>query len=365
MMSKKEMKYKYWIYCLIPTFVVFLILYYFHPDECPENARYILSAISQGLAAILALVFTITLVVAQMTRRYTAMDKIIFRLETKLLMSLFGIGIIAPLLVLYFGFWDWGVILSFVIASFCVFSLLPFLISINKVLKYDIGIVNLNEEILEAIRSKNEAKAVQGIRDLESICKDAIKESREDTTFNIIIFLSEIGKKNIEMKSRKATSYLITRLNQIGLDAIDNGFGDVTLLFLTEALGDLRIGAAKNKWEQEALLATYNLKDIGCKVAEKKLVIATTKAIDGLKYFDFVDVRIGSNNEAAQGLCYLGVFTTEYIPDVVGYVIQSLKEFDQSVIVHTIINWEQSFIEKYPNLKTSLDKFKTQYSGQQ
>ena len=364
-MSKKEMKYKYWIYCLIPTFVVFLILYYFHPDECPENARYILSAISQGLAAILALVFTITLVVAQMTRRYTAMDKIIFRLETKLLMFLFGIGIIAPLLVIYFGFWGWGVILSFVIASFCIFSLLPFLIGINNVLKYDIGIVNLNEEIMQAIRSENEAKAVQGIRDLESICKDAIKESREDITLNIIHILSEIGKKNIEMELERATLNVITGLNQIGLDAIDHGFGDVTLLFLTEALGDLRIGSAKNKWKPEALLATYKLKEIGCKAAEKKLEIATIKAIDGLKYFDLVDAGIGSNNEAAQGLWYFGVFTTEYLPYEVDYVIQTLNKFDRSIFAHTIINWERSFIEKYPNLKTSLDKFKTQYSGQQ
>jgi len=105
-MIYKWQGYKWWIVCIIITLVVFSILYYVHPNECPENARYILSAISQGLAAILALVFTITLVVAQMTRRYTAMDKIIFRRETMFLMIVFGIGIIAPLLVLEFGFWE-------------------------------------------------------------------------------------------------------------------------------------------------------------------------------------------------------------------------------------------------------------------
>lgn len=364
-MSKKEMKYNYWLYCLIPTLVVFLILYYFHPEESPDNARYILSAISQGLAAILALVFTITLVVAQMTRRYTTMDKIIFRLETKLLMSLFGFGIIAPLLVLYLGSWRWGVILSVVIASFCVFSLLPFLIAVNSVLKYDIGIVNLNEEILEAIRSKNEAKAVHGIRDLESICIDAIKESRENTTFNIILSLSEIGKKNIEMKLENATSHLIASLNIIGLEAIEKGFDDATLLFLAGALGDLRIGAAENTWKPEALLATYKLKEIGCKAAEKKLINTTHNAIEGLKYFGSDDIGIGFNNAAAQGLYYLGVFTTEYLPFEVDYVIQKLKEFDLSIIAHKMTDWDQSFIKKYPNLKTSLDKFKTQCTGQQ
>ena len=359
------MKYKYWIYCLIPTFVVFLILYYFHPDECPENARYILSAISQGLAAILALVFTITLVVAQMTRRYTAMDKIIFRLETKLLMFLFGIGIIAPLLVIYFGFWGWGVILSFVIASFCIFSLLPFLIGINNVLKYDIGIVNLNEEIMQAIRSENEAKAIQGIIDLESICKDAIKESREDTTSEIIHFLSEIGKKSIEMKLKNATFNVIIGFNNIGFDAIKKGFGDAKLFFLINALGDLRIGAAKNTWEHNAQLATHNLMIIGCKAAERNLITTTNKAIDGLKYCGSVDVGIEFNDEAAQGLCYLGVFTTEYLPSTVDHVIKILKEFDQNIITYLMIDWKQSFIKDYPNLKTSLDKFESQYRGRQ
>ena len=370
MWKKSEMKYKwikckYWIYCLILTLVVFSILYYIHPNENPENARYILSAISQGLAAILALVFTITLIVAQMTKRYTAMDKIILRLETKLLMSIFGFGIIVPLLVLYFGYWGRGVILSVVIASFCVFSLLPFLIGVNNVLKYDIGIVNLNEEIMVAIRSENEAKAVQGIMDLESICKDAIKESREDTTSEIIHFLSEIGKKNIEMKLESATFNVIIGLNNIGFDAIEKGFDDTTLLFLTGALGDLRIGAAKNTWKQEALLATYNLNKIGCKAAEKKLTNTTYNTIDGLKYFGSVDVGIEFNHEAARGLCYLGVFTAEYLPSAVDHIITILKEFDRNIITYLMIDWEQSFIKKYPNLKTSLDKFKSQYSRRQ
>ena len=364
-MRYKWIKYKFWIYCQIPTLVVFLILYCAHPNECPENARYILSAISQGLAAILALVFTITLIVAQMTKRYTAMDKIFFRLETKLLMSIFGIGIIVPLLVLYFGYWGAGVILSVVIASFCVFSLLPFLIGVNSVLKYDVGIVNLNEEIMEAIKSENEAKAVQGIIDLGSICKDAIKESREDTTSEIINFLSEIGKKSIEMKLRNATFNVIIRLNNIGFDAIEKGFDDITLSFLTCALGDLRIGAAENTWEHNSRLATHKLKEIGCKAAEKKLTITTNDAIDGLKYFDSVNDVIKFNQEAARGLCYLGVFATEYLPSEVDHVIKILKEFDRSIIIYSKMDLEKTFIKKYPNLKTSFEKFKSQYSGQQ
>ena len=154
--KKSEMRYKWekynwWIICIIIFIAVFVILYYVHPNTDQDNARYILSAISQGLAAILALVFTITLVVSQMTRRYTAMDKIIFRHETIILMIVFGFGVVTPLLVLKRGFWGWDVNLSIAIAFFCVFSLIPFLKGVNSVLKYDIGIANLNEETMQVV----------------------------------------------------------------------------------------------------------------------------------------------------------------------------------------------------------------------
>ena len=208
-MRYKWEKYNWWIYCVIIAIAVFLILYYCYPNKDQANARYILSAISQGLAAILALVFTITLVVSQMTRRYTAMDKIIFRHETILLMIVFGIGVVTPLLVLKFGFWGWGVNFSIAIAFFCVFSLIPFLKGVNGVLKYDIGIVNLDEEIMEAIKLGYEPMAKNKIRELNEIGESAVRESREETTSGIIHFLSEIGEKTIETKLKNATFYVI------------------------------------------------------------------------------------------------------------------------------------------------------------
>ena len=367
MWKKSEMrykleKYKWWILCIIMTLAVFSILYPVYPNECPENARYILSAISQGLAAILALVFTITLVVAQMTRRYTAMDKIIFRCETIGLMIIFGIGIIVPLLVLEFGFWRRGVILSIVIASFCVFSLIPFLKGVNDVLKYDIGIVNLNEEIMEAIDLGYEPKAKNKIMQLNEIGRGAVKEFREETTSEIIDFLSEIGKKTIETKFEQATFTVIKRLENIGIDAIEKGFKDDTLRSLAGALGDLRTGSAKNEWELKAIQATLALKEIGCKAAKKKLIGTTSTAIGGLKYVALVREGIEFDRESVQSLCCLGVFATEYLPSLVDRVIQLLKEFERSLITYSMINWEESFVREYPNLKSALEEFKRQYN---
>jgi hypothetical protein len=241
--------------------------------------------------------------------------------------------------------------------------LIPFLKGVNDVLKYDIGIVNLNEETMEAIKSKNEAKTVQGMMDLESICKDAIKESREKTTSEIIDFLSEIGEKIIETKFKNATSNVIIRLKKIGIDAIEKGFKDSTLLFLAGALGDLRTGSAKNEWEREAIRATLVLKGIGCKAAEKKLMLTTGGAIGGLKYVASVWEGIEFDRESVQGLCCLGVFATEYLPSLVDRVIQLLKEFERSSIRYPMINWEESFVREYPNLKSALEEFKRRYNG--
>ena len=365
-MKKREMRYKWekynwWIYCVIIAIAVFLILYYCYPDTEQDNARYILSAISQGLAAILALVFTITLVVAQMTRRYTATKKIILNSGTKFLMLVFGTGIILPLFALKFGWFCVGVNLSIVIACFCIALLLPFLKNVSDVLMYDVGYVNLYGEITDAIKSENEAKTVQGIIDLESICKDAIKESREETTSEIIYFLSEIGEKTIETKFEHATFSVIKRLKNIGIDAIEKGFKDDTLLFLAGAVGDLRTGSAKNEWERKAIQATLALKEIGCKAAEKKLMLTTDWAIEGLKYVGSVWKGIEFNRQSVQGLCCLGVFATEYLPSLVDRVIQLLKEFERSLIKYSMINWEESFVREYPNLKSALEEFKRQY----
>lgn len=347
---------------MIIAIAVFLILYYCYPDTEQDNARYLLSAISQGLAALLALVFTITLVVVQMTRRYTVTKMIILNSGTKFLMLVFGTGIILPLFALKFGWFCVGVNLSIVIACFCIALLLPFLKNVSDVLIYDIGYVNLYGEITDAIKSENEAKTVQGIIDLESICKDAIKESREETTSEIIDFLSEIGEKTIETKFEHATFSVIKRLKNIGIDVIEKGFEDSTLLFLAGALGDLRTGSTKNEWEHKAILATLVLKEIGCKAAKKKLMLTTDRAIGGLQHVASVMEGIEFNRQSVQSLYCLGVFATEYLPSLVDRVIKLLKEFERSLITYSMINWEESFVREYPNLKSALEEFKRRYN---
>ena len=375
------------------TLAVFSVLYFVHPNECPDNARYILSAISQGLAAILALVFTITLVVAQMTRRYTAMDKIILRRETIFLMIVFGFGIIAPLLVLEFGFWRWGVILSIVIASFCVFSLLPFLLGVNSgVLKYDSWVENLNEEIMEAIELGYEPRAINKIRELNEIGKDAVGEFREDAVRKILIQLSGIGKKSAEKRFEYATSLVVGGLREIGIGCIENGFDGMipeTSEIAVMGLKDIGVAAAKNGSEdlsEIVRVAIDGLKDVGVKAAENRRVRTTINAVRGLKDVcmeikpkELKDIRnkedIIKNKKdreiamlakytkiiAVDNVWCLGAFVTEYMPDRIDFVIETLKEIKEEIGRDLLMKYEKDFIKDHPNLKSALEEFKRRY----
>ncbi|MCK4732369.1 MAG: hypothetical protein KAT65_07920 [Methanophagales archaeon] len=396
-MKKREMrynweKYNWGIYCIIIAIAVFLILYCAYPNTDQDNARYILSAISQGLAAILALVFTITLVVAQMTRRYTAMDKIIFRLETILLMIVFGIGVVTPLLVLKFGLCRLGISLSIALAFFCVFSLLPFLKGVNGVLKYDIGIVNLNEEIMEAIELGYEPRAINKIKELNDMGKDAVKEFREDAVRKILNQLSGIGKKSAEKRFEYATSLVVGGLREIGIGCIENGFDGMTPETPEKAvtgLKDIGVAAAKNGSENLSKIVRVadGLKDVGVKAAENRRVRTTINAVRGLKDVcmeikpkELNDIRnkediIKNKNDreiamsakytkiiAVDNIWCLGAFVTEYMPDRIDLVIENLKEIKEEIGRDLLMPYEKDFIKDHPNLKSALEKFKRRYT---
>jgi hypothetical protein len=380
-------KYKWWILCIIITLTVLVILYYAYPNtDQDNNARYILSAIAQSLAAILALVFTITLIVAQMTRGYTAMDKIIFRRGTIFLMLVFGTGIILPLFALKFGWFCVGINSSIALAGFCVFSLLPFLKDINSVLKYDIGIANLDEEIMEAIELGYEPKAKNKIMELNKIGKDAVGEFREDAVRNILNQLSGIGKKSVGKRFEYATSLVVGGLREIGIGCIENGFDGMipeTPEIAVMGLKDIGVAAAKNGSEdlsEIVRVAIDGLKDVGVKAAENRRVRTTINAVRGLKDVcmeikpkELKDIRNKEDREIAMLAKYtkiiaednvwcLGAFVTEYMPDRIDFVIENLKEIKEEIGRDLLMKYEKDFIKDHPNLKSALEKFKRRYT---
>ena len=378
-MKYKWKKYNLWIiYILITviTVTIMVILHYVHPNTYQENARYILSAISQSLAAMLALTITVVFMVIAIVKRYSAMRMILFNPVTMFSMIVFGTGIILPLFALKFGWFCIGVNLSIVIAIFCILSLFPFLKKVSDVLMYDIGYVILYGNTLDAIKLENETKADKGIIELESICKYAIEEFRENVVKNILIQLSIIGKKSAEKRFEYATYRVVDGLRDRGIESIDKGFDDMmTVGIAVDGLGAIGVEASKNRpddWSVIVRKVTDSMESVGVKAVEKGFGYTTIHAVRGLK--DVV-VKLSDSTElrdmktkyiaanAVQGVWCLGGFVTKYMPERAGTVIQNLKEIEKEIGKDLLMKWEKNCVNKYPDLKSSFEKLKRGYNG--
>jgi hypothetical protein len=157
---------------------------------------------------------------------------------------------------------------------------------------------------------------------------------------------------------------VIEGLRDLGYGGADKGFKDVTVWLAAKRLSDLRVNAAKNQWENIAILATDSLRDIGVKAAEKGLSMTTNTSIEGLKYD--VSLRNGMEflEETVRGLLCLGAAAQQYVPKKVDYVNRRLREIDtETHLVDAIIEVEgEASISKYPYLKNAFKEFIRQYT---
>jgi hypothetical protein len=259
--------------------------------------------------------FTITLVAAQKTRRrYTAMNTIMLRSETIFLMIVFGIGIMLPVLTLKFGYWYEGLIGSIVIATFCVFSLFPFLLGVITrldELAIDNAIDNLVEEAKEAIYSGFEAKVVNRVVELEEIGEDVVKRRREERAVQIVNGLASIGTEALDnnKKFEKLILRVVKILSRMGLQAANNKL-DNAVLHVGEGLKDIGVKIAIKQWTSEMRSVIIGLERIGSSAAENGL---------------------NAKHSIVIGLWVLGAAVKEYLPGCAGDVKRSLKKLEENI----------------------------------
>ncbi len=172
--------------CFIISVIVFFITY-INPIASEDNILYFLSSISQGLAAIFTLIFTITIFGAQMMKRYTSMGKILDK-WTIFLMIFFSIGIFLPLIQLeanynYLPFEkiaNLSLSIDLFLATFCVLSIIPYSIRINRIIKYESGISNLSAEASEAIDSNHKIAATNKMSELIELGNESVFDMKWD-----------------------------------------------------------------------------------------------------------------------------------------------------------------------------------------
>ena len=193
-----------------------------------DSILYLLSSISQGLAAIFTLVFAITIFGAQMMRKFTAMDKMIDK-WTICLMIVFAIGIIFPLTqlrtddnLLNINFIDmakFNLSASLGITVLCVLSLIPYLIRVNHIMKYDGGILKLTEEASEAIDLDHEVSTSNKISELGELGKSAVDEVLVNEASIIVEKIGNLHWNVIDKRFEVATMAICRELREIGLNA--------------------------------------------------------------------------------------------------------------------------------------------------
>jgi hypothetical protein len=146
-----------------------------------ENSiNYILSSISQGLAALFALIFTISLVAAQMSVKYSArMIKGFFSWYITLYMILYFLGIIFPLIGMKIGE-EWIVNVSIGLAGTCVILLIPYYFDLRNRLDPEKFLEKLSKKAIEKLENKNEIP--EEIKTMENIIIAAFSEKDYDTS---------------------------------------------------------------------------------------------------------------------------------------------------------------------------------------
>lgn len=349
-----------WIACGIIAFGVGGVTYYCLPLAEGDAPLYLLSALSQGLAAIFTLIFAITIFAAQMMRKFTAMDKMIDK-WTIVLMLIFTIGIILPLIQLktdknlllglsLIRTADLSFSIDLAVATFCVLSIIPYLKKVNRTMKYEGGIPKLKEEASEATDSGHKETASHKINELAELGESAatdIHRSHELQTIKVIRELRNIGIGVAEKEWERQTKDVLVGLKKIGLKAVEKELvGEEP-----KELGILAVGRVFSA-TKEVLEA---LTEVGIKAADKTLMKSeeaedsvASWAIDGL--IEIGDKAYKKDNskfkevsrDSMTCLWILGAFVQKYLPDHAKNMAMNLKESDKRVI-------QDLFEEEYNN----------------
>ncbi len=245
-----------------------------------QDARhlYLLSATAQVLAALFALVFSITLIAVQFVTKYTHRTmRMVFNARILTYIGGFALAVILPLWFISHpsGF---GSLLSLIVGSVYVLSLIGFFYYLRKKLSIDTIIEDLKTEALEYLNKKEITKAEGNINALDGIImgaftdrnfevfKLAIKESAE-LAFAIERSIGELKEKTNE---KKLHDLLMENLFDTALEVINNRRAP---RIIAEMLGQVGSEAIKEKRERtwSVLSLTIDVIDKWCTTKENAI----------------------------------------------------------------------------------------------
>jgi hypothetical protein len=296
---------KLWtIFSIGIAFAVAGLIYFFSSlGTNGDSINYFLSTISQGLAAIFALIFAITIFATQQIRNFNALDKLL-NIWTKTLMIIFAIGMLLPLLQLIvnedilnlkiINKTNLGLAVDLGIATFCIFAIIPFLISINRIIKNEGGLSNINMDIYNAIDLNQEVLAVYKLHEYKELFFNASNDELEFKA-SIIENIGDIGEIVIKKKSELLTENVLYYLGNIGVKAVDKRLTKADYSIADKAIIRLKensIYAIENNCnELDVHNACESLFKIGYKYLLKNTVKNKSLSYDVVYIFWFLNIK--------------------------------------------------------------------------
>lgn len=279
--------------------IVFSYFGFFHTDV--DSARYMLSALIQSEAAIVALVVTLSLVAVQLAAQsYSARVIEVFRGTPDLwiLMGIYGGA-------MFYGLWvlkmienpvvgrvsnlEGYVSFSYYLGVFAFVALVPYILNMFEMLKPS-TVINMlaeaitKEKILDSIAEGQEKPTDKDpVQPIVDIVRGSLMKYDYETMRDGLSAISERTNRIFENEiltgdnEKKISEHIFNHITRVGLLAINKGddFSTREVLLNLHSNG---ITAAKQELKEATWNAITSLHMIGTSAAENKLEVSTVKA---------------------------------------------------------------------------------------
>ena len=308
-----------------------------------DSARYMLSALVQGEAAIVALVVTLSLVAVQLAAQsYSARVIEVFRKAPDLwiLMAIYGVAIFYGLGVLklietvnpqlcteeYICFSNLESYISFAyyFGIFAFMALVPYMLKMFEMLKPSTVINMLAERITRqslqsAIKSEQKVNQNDQIQPIVDIVHGALMKYDYETLRDGLkaigdkagnIFENENFERDEEVKISKL---IIDHITRVGKLSIIKGDEDSTVEVITN-LRKIGITTAKRKLEFATYMSILSIQNIGLLAVEKKLDWTTIEAVISVGGVGKVAAENKLGNKGQDAELFLRIFD-EKVPE--------------------------------------------------
>jgi hypothetical protein len=273
------------------------------------SSLYLLSTISQSLAAVFALVFTIALVVAQLSSRYS--HRIFGRFFNSWVigyMLLFIVTILLPLWLLPAPS-PKSIKLSLTLAAISLILVIPYLLSFKERLSPDMmlrdlghrasaklqgtyetpdEVVAIGNIVTSAFSMKDYETFAEGVKTLGRIAFEAYEKGNQQLGDLILAKLLQIGRTSLDDPT--APVYVSATLLSFADRAISKNL-DAFVGKTVNTLRDIGTSAARKKLEEIAAIVIENLGGLGETAAKAGLKTAMTELASALEEFGMIAVE--------------------------------------------------------------------------